>query len=92
MLLRKSQLCWCNSDVRCRYMGLAVDFMSNCGNARSLALQAGCRRAGELPAAELVELRLPGPGAVAAAVATSLGAFHSLHCTWEARSEAGELW
>lgn len=75
-------------------MGLAVDFMSNCGTARSLALQAGCCRAGELPAAELIDLQLPGPSAVAAAVAASLGvlySLHSLHCTLKARSEAGKL-
>ncbi len=76
LLLRKSNICWCNCDMGCRFMGLALDFMSNYGDARSLALQAGCRHAGELPPAELAELRLPVPGATAAAVATSLGALY----------------
>ncbi|KAK9821225.1 hypothetical protein WJX81_003510 [Elliptochloris bilobata] len=65
------------SSLPYRFMDLAADFVSNSGNARKLALQAGCREAAELPGAqrgaELAALSLPTPGAVATAAAESLG-------------------
>ena len=59
----------------CRFMDMAVDFLSNCGAARKLAQRAGCHRIGQLPPGLQGDghvLRLPAAASAAAAAADLL--------------------